>query len=269
MSPPPQAASRLPPVEVHVSHARRFGCVFVLAVPMLALGIFALVNALFVRPDATQRCAGYLTDESHCTEMLGKTGSTSFTWSVRDAGRYTVTAQKSGRGVRQLSVGKLKSVTSKPGGDATVLAEVPSGDYAVTLTDAGSAGKVVTFAFEKDHGGLPLAPGALAMITLLLAAPFLLLLGAWWILMSEKAKVPARFDASGVTMRNGKVFPWTELQTTRPHERVVRGSSRTTEIALELVFTSGRALVTYRAITNLAQVKPVCEALKLGVNPWR
>jgi hypothetical protein len=268
MAPPMQAPARMPAVPVVVSQARRFGCVFVLAIPMLALGVFAMVNALFIGPDTTKRCDLYFTDEAWCTEVLGKTGTATFSWTVRNAGHYNVTVQKSGRAVRQLSVGTLKPATSSAGGDATVTADLAPGDYKVTVTDAGSAGKQVILALEKDHGGLPMAPGTLAIVALMLLAPFALLGGAWAILMSEKAKIPSLFDVNGVTMRNGKVFPWSELQAARPHERIQRGSSRTTEIGLELIFRTGRALLTYRAIANLSQVKTVCEALKMGINPW-
>jgi hypothetical protein len=87
------------------------------------------------------------------------------------------------------------------------------------------------------------------------------------VLLTEKARIPARIDASGVTMRNGKKHAWQEYRGPRVLTLRTRSGS-TYEKGVELMFASGSAMVTYRPITNLAEVRPVLQALKQGRRPW-
>ncbi len=86
-------------------------------------------------------------------------------------------------------------------------------------------------------------------------------------LLSEKAKIPRFFDATGVTMRNGLHLPWQGFRGAHPIMKVTRSRS-SYEVGLQLVFANGTAQIRYRPIVNKPEVFAITEALKRGQNPF-
>jgi hypothetical protein len=101
------------------------------------------------------------------------------------------------------------------------------------------------------------------------AARWLILLGVavlvvpFLVLAKSRLKWAARFDANGVTIRSGRLYPWPELQS------VAEVRTRYGQInRYELVFRGGRARVFHLSIANAAEVMPVLAALRAGKNPF-
>jgi len=86
------------------------------------------------------------------------------------------------------------------------------------------------------------------------------------LVLQLKKSVPLRLDANGVTMRNGRTFPWNELQHIQFVSVRRRGETR--ESSARLSFRTGRADIIYGRIKNDYEVKPILQALAQGRNPW-
>lgn len=93
----------------------------------------------------------------------------------------------------------------------------------------------------------------------------IVLLGAPSALLVARRSWIARFDAQGVTLRNGRLFRWEDFVTIE-ERRSHRGRFLNN---YDLVFKTGTAGLFHHMAANDAEVLAVVAALQRGENPFR
>jgi hypothetical protein len=107
------------------------------------------------------------------------------------------------------------------------------------------------------HSGDPdMATYMFIFAGVVLTLPLFLLLG--------RRRWAHRFDRHGVTLRNGRQFPWSGFQRIEP--RYLRKLKMINNY--DLVFQTGTASVYHRMAGNWAEVEPVLAQLAAGSNPF-
>jgi hypothetical protein len=167
---------------------------------------------------------------------------------------------------------RVKSIAGKAG-TTTLLVDLDPADYTIRVEDppgtAPDKGYTLRVDWVAKKGEPPgeLSSGRslkaefwaslIAALVCFAMAPLPLLL---------KRGVPLRLDPNGLTMRDGRTYPWNELQGIRFVS--VRSYGETRESSAELSFRTGNAKILYGRLKNLYQVKPILDALGQGRNPW-
>jgi hypothetical protein len=290
-----QGAAGVPGVDVRVSYAGRTGCALAVAIPILLLSVVALVASLVADDDAPPpaaqveaappACAGSPKGELRCTGRMEKSG-TNYYWTVTDPGAYvvsvlpaspksptrTLTVEKqngtqvafvigSGDGVKvSASVQLAAAIYWVRVHDLTETPASVGQPYTLVAERAGKPPKAAVATPERASRGIHPAAFAFPLLGLLfLCIPL--------VFVFEKARIPRRIDASGVTMRNGVHHPWAEYRGLRLVMTRTRSGS-TFETGVDLLFVRGVAILRHRPIKNWEQVAPIVHALKHGANPW-
>jgi hypothetical protein len=107
------------------------------------------------------------------------------------------------------------------------------------------------------NGSLDTAPYMLILAGVMLVLPLAFLVGRGsWV---------KRFDASGVTLRNGKRYPWGHLLKV---EDRTSDKMRNFVLYYALVFREGEARVFHRMAENWHELERAIAALKTGDNPF-